>query len=465
MFIKPYTISRNALCPCRSGKKYKHCCADTINSNIKDKYSKFYQEGQYTQALSAYRAFLTQYIIWYNQHTVPFVDSKPLEADEILRIDIDALIETLHGIACCLNKLDKTDEIDPFLRRCTDIVQDDRFEFCILGERALWFLIQGNDHMSKQILITAKGLDSSRMVTIYYGRMYLNLFLELLWIEIPLGESLQILHALSTKVDDPLRELYQLARKAMLYFVYLDVESATSTIDEAIIKLQKLQKKENKDESILMAGASVFYAKGIICKDSSALVKACDLYKDLLVFFNDNEFVSAINHCLGQLYHYLGEYQISNNHLQIAFDSTASPDDGLVIDFAKSFIMLDKIEQAQELIQTLVINNMEDLYKIDYYSLISQIAIKENNHELAQQIQPQLAGLNSTVPIFREMISSKLIALMEMVARGKDSTTIPQMLRDAISKYLLLQPNFFGLGINLNEIIKPKKHIRKVKPK
>lgn len=461
MFIKPYTVSRNALCPCRSGKKYKHCCADTINTNLKDKYSKFYQAGQYTQALSAYRAFLTQYIIWYNQHTVPFVDDKPLEADEILRLDIDALIETLHGIACCLNKLDKPDEIDPFLRRCTDIVQDDRYEFCILGERALWFLIQGDNHKSKQILIPAKGLESSRMVTTYYGRLYLNLFLESLWVEIPLGESLQILHALSTNVDDPLRELYQLARKALIYFVYLDIESATSTIDEAIVKLQKLQKTEDKDESLLMVGASVYQVKGMICKDNSAMVKACDLYKDLLTFLNDNEYVSAINHCLGQLYYDLREYQIANNHLQIAYDSTTSPHEGLVIDLAKSFIMLNDIKQAQEFLQTLDINNMEDLYKIDYYSLISQIAIKKNNRELAEQIQPQLAGLNATVPIFREMISDNRIALMEMVASGKDSTTIPKVLREAISKYLLLQPNFFGLGINLNELIKPKKHTRK----
>lgn len=60
------------------------------------------------------------------------------------------------------------------------------------------------------------------------------------------------------------------------------------------------------------------------------------------------------------------------------------------------------------------------------------------------------------------MISGNRIALMEMVANGKDSTTRLKVLRESISKYLIFQPNFFGLGINLNELIKPKKHTKRI---
>ncbi len=91
--------------------------------------------------------------------------------------------------------------------------------------------------------------------------------------------------------------------------------------------------------------------------------------------------------------------------------------------------------------------------------------IEENDRELAEQVQHQLAGMHVTAPIFKEMISENRIALMEMLASGKDSTTILKSFRKAISKYLLLQPNFFGLGVNINELIKPKEHTQKVNQK
>lgn len=126
MLVKPYIISRNSLCPCRSGKKFKHCCANTLSTDIKYKYHEFFKAKQYARALRAYRAFLTQYIVWYNEHTVPFVKDRPLEADSLLCIDIDAVIETVHGITSCFHNLGKTDEIDPFLIRASDIIADER---------------------------------------------------------------------------------------------------------------------------------------------------------------------------------------------------------------------------------------------------------------------------------------------------------------------------------------------------
>jgi tetratricopeptide (TPR) repeat protein len=455
MLIKPFNIDKNGLCPCRSGKKYKDCCEEKIKTSIKDKSFKFYQAGQYHQALLAYRAWLTQYIIWYNEHTVPFVKDKPAEADDILRIDIDALIEIIQGVASCLNKLDKTGEIDAFLGRCTNIVDDERFRFCILGARAAWFLAKENENMAKRIMLSAKGLDSTKIVSVYYGRLYLNLFLDLCWVELPLGENLHIIHDLSSKVDDPLREVYQLTRKAMIYFLYLDGESAISTIDEAINKLNNLR---DRDESTLVAGASVYYAKAIICKDTDALIKACDLFKELLAIHKECELVSAINHSLGQLYNNLGDYMLSNNHLQIAISSIDSPSVGLIIDYAKSFIMVDKMNDAKELLKTIKTDEMEDLFKIDYYYLLSQIALRENDRELAQQILLKLDVVNSYPPIFKEMISNIRISLLEMLSSKEESRHFLQNVRDSMSKYLLLQPNFFGFGININEIIKPKKN-------
>ena len=459
--MKPYTISRNSLCPCRSGKKFKHCCANTLSTDIKDKYGELFQAKQYARALIAYRAFLTQYIIWYNEHTVPFVEDRPLEADSLLSLDIDAVIETVHGITSCFRQLGEFDEIDPFLIRASDIITEERYEFCILGERTLNFLIQGNESKTKQILSSIKNIDVSRMATTYYCRQYLDLFSEFFWYEIPLAKNLEILEKLLSKVDDSLGELNQIARKAIILFVYLDLESATSEIDKAISKLQQLKGTANKDQQMLMTGALLYKEKGIICADKSAMLKACDMCEALLVLSDDCEYSSTINHCLGQLYENLGDNHKANHHFHIAYDLISTPKDAVTIDLAKSYALLGDTKKAQEYLQTLELNSIKDILKIDYYMVSAQIAIQDKNRDFASQILQQILELKVAIPIFRELISNNRSALAEMIADGKDSISILQRFREVVSKYLLLQPNFFGLGINLNELIAPKKHDRK----
>ena len=137
------------------------------------------------------------------------------------------------------------------------------------------------------------------------------------------------------------------------------------------------------------------------------------------------------------------------------------PIDEVVIDLAKSYSLLGDTKKAQEYLQTLDLNSIKDILKIDYYTVGAQIAIQDNDRDLANQILQQILELKVTIPIFRELISNKRFALVEMIADGKDSISILQRFREVVSKYLLLQPNFFGLGINFNELIAPKKHDRK----
>ena len=58
-----WKIERNSLCPCRSGKKYKKCCALTLHTDLKDTATKYYENKDYKTAEIGFRSFLTQYII------------------------------------------------------------------------------------------------------------------------------------------------------------------------------------------------------------------------------------------------------------------------------------------------------------------------------------------------------------------------------------------------------------------
>lgn len=95
-----------------------------------------YDQNRYEEAEEAYRAWLTQYIIWYNEHTVPFVKDKPKDADELLVVDIEAITSILYSIRNCLYHQGKEDEIGPFLKKASDIIDDHRFRSNIGSLRA-----------------------------------------------------------------------------------------------------------------------------------------------------------------------------------------------------------------------------------------------------------------------------------------------------------------------------------------
>ncbi|MBU0635165.1 hypothetical protein KJ627_03630 [Patescibacteria group bacterium] len=48
------------------------------------------------------------------------------------------------------------------------------------------------------------------------------------------------------------------------------------------------------------------------------------------------------------------------------------------------------------------------------------------------------------------------VVMLEMLANKGDQKGLMHKLRDIFSRYLILQPNIFGIGINFNEIIKVK---------
>jgi hypothetical protein len=126
--LKKYKIARNSLCPCKSGKKYKKCCASSLDQNQLTTALSLYKNGDFMNAEKKFRHHLTKYIIWHHEHTMPFILHDPLNANELFKLDIEAVIEILTFIANCLYHQNKKREIDNFLSKTYDIIDDKRFK-------------------------------------------------------------------------------------------------------------------------------------------------------------------------------------------------------------------------------------------------------------------------------------------------------------------------------------------------
>jgi len=56
-----------------------------------------YADARYDEAERAFRSWLTQYTVWFHEHTVPFVEDDPVNADELLVVDIE---DRAAGMTC-----------------------------------------------------------------------------------------------------------------------------------------------------------------------------------------------------------------------------------------------------------------------------------------------------------------------------------------------------------------------------
>lgn len=447
-----WKIERNSACPCRSGKKYKNCCAKNIDTELKNKAYDYYKKGDYATAEVGFRAFLTQYITWYHEHTVPFYRQQPAKAEGLLIVDIEAVIETIGLIESCLYEQGKKDEIVPFLIRAEDIIKDRRYRVLVKLKRAARLAAEGLFNETSEILRTIDIKDLSLIRG--QSKRLVGLYLDFLWYKLPITEALQITDSLSAESLDAAENLDLSCTKALILLVHLDQKTAAKIIDDALAAF-KLTKEEDFLE--LHAQANAYRLKYIIGHDKEYGMKAIRAYEKLFHFLKEwPDSMAWCEYQIGQLYYDLENYEEALHHLQLSYKINPSSL-SVKLDLAKTYAHLGDKTNALNFLDQINKAEIDDNLKVDYLRILAEIAILETNHDAAKEISSELSELKLSMPIISELRNSIRISLFEMLSTTKPSQGLLERFRKSISRYLVLQPNFFGIGININEIIKPPK--------
>jgi hypothetical protein len=102
-----YAVSRNSVCLCGSGLKYKRCCESRVSrgADMLDIASQAYKNGDFQGELLARRAHVTWYRIVHQKHTVPLVHAREILGNRLMEIDIAALGDSVSGLMGCYFRL------------------------------------------------------------------------------------------------------------------------------------------------------------------------------------------------------------------------------------------------------------------------------------------------------------------------------------------------------------------------
>jgi len=456
-----YKINRNDPCLCGSGLKFKKCCKPILeddgidDSNYAGKGHHYFNKKNFKDAERYYRAHLTQYIIWYHEHTEPFRKARPEDAEHIFSIDIEALNEIADLISRSLFKQGKIDEMFTLYTHLSPLIDDIRYTFYIDTQIALLLIYQDKFKKAEKLLSKDIYIDLEAIPLTDMGKRALEIYLQAVYLRSPAIKLLRIIERVLDSEISISTQLHFLNEKVKIAFLHKDTDLAKKTALEMKKMLPNLKKVKSKERIIIEDMLPTTYGMlSIILNDSNYYVeriKICE--KNIKKKGRDSQHIACQHVLIAQSYIELGENKKGKDFLLKAIDIENRPE--YLLDLVRVNLRLDLQEEAIQNLESIDYANLTEELKIDYLSYYTDIALTNKDKSLAHVTEKQLAALEVHLPYLHALASGYRSLLLNFISEKQSPKSLLTKLRKFAAEKLILQPTIFGIGINLNELIRP----------
>ncbi|MFM5637416.1 SEC-C metal-binding domain-containing protein [Aeromonas veronii] len=449
-----YQPPLNSQCLCGSGLKFKRCCLgenDIACSLYIDKANDLMKKNDYKNALRYVRRGITNYTILHKTNTEPYIGIKNEGAFKLLELDIKALSELTENLLFCYRGLSDYSSLGGDLERLRRNIFDIRWQRKITYYQILALLGDNwSNDIGKRELKKLMPLHEEDEIEI--TQLYLHFYSE----DLPFKRKVDLLDNLIKEIKTPSQKLQYQVAKAVQYLCIGDDSEAESLIEKAI-KTYELSEQNNNLYGCIQH-ARALSLLGDIKHSAELKAQAIKAFESLI---NDDSWtdvgIANIYFELGKCLYHIKEFKKSIDMYQKSIDI----DDSIIV---KVFISQSELElNDKNAINTikdveqslLMLSNAERLDFIFTYAAIS-IAFKQS--EMIDRSFHYLADLSSLEPIFEKHKSTLLIEISSIYNSGKleQQSSILKRLKSLFhlaNRYIILQPNIAGVGININQIL------------
>lgn len=416
----------------------------SVESHLRAKEA--FKQGKYNEALTHARKWLTWYRLCHLAHTVPFLRSGTPESKALLKIDIEALNEGVSTLISCYAKCGLLSQVPQLLAAVSNSIHDDQWTWKIRYHRALWHIVYNNDNTAARNEI--KDINISKV----NDDDLLSLHLQLHVGELDLESKLKICARIALVTDSPSYKLkYQTLRGI---FLNLSGESkrGTAEIEKAIQEYTDLpdHKKSFYGDFELahsVHSLAVFTNNRELSKDASVrysnIVKRAEAeslgpsYISEALKYNADACLDA-----GEVSMAIELYKRS---LSLCHSSLTE------IFYARAMVYQNRLVEAKGILRSLNYDNLEPSGQFDYGVTAALLAFSSKDKNDINAAVKSLRGAGEKMLYFNNMRSEIIANLYEIEAI--DNTGAAEKGIRKLLRYAELKPNFFGIGINLNEII------------
>lgn len=450
---------RNAECLCGSGLKFKRCCADNLPGfDIGKKVRKALNQGDYSSALAAIRADVTQYTIWHKTHTEPVLRAKPTLSitpgkKTLLEIDVGALSDHVESLQSCYQELGRRDEFPATLERLRSNINHPRWHRRIVYLHALHALSPNwNEMAGRQELKKLGSVEAETDVEI------LQLYIDLFGSTLGFAERQRLIDRVILLAEKKVDRLHYRCLKGVGYLMIGDQQGAESELASALESYQASRDESSESLYEKHRYAMATELLGRLRDDSTLLDITIQLCNELL----DSDKWTASGRAsvyrqLGDAHRCKSEWSAARDAYIKAIEFQHLPVFNVFL--AECLLHLDGPKVASTTLNSISIKDLDVSEAIDYIFTFALVAIEGGEEEILKSAEQQLRSLEISEPYFQKHRESLLLSIIDTLRNGPSATRtqsarlILKGMASTIARYLKLEPNIMGIGFNVGKML------------
>lgn len=437
---------RNEPCSCGSGLKFKKCCSGTYSSSAAKLFRSAYNSGNYQEALIQARRHFTWYVLSHKAHTVQMIQANHLGAEDLLKLDIEALSDLLENLQHCYLRLGIGDDFPLVIGRVRVAIDDARWLEKVAYVHGLWQRFHHNDKSAAFEAIASIDFTSCNDPNI------LSLYIEVCPKRLTLIESLAVIDRLLANSTDEAVLLQYRVLKAVRFYQVCQNEEGDRCFEDAIRKFELLphDKKSHNGKRHLAFALEMF---GKISQRANLTERAKTLAEELILEARENSYsptyIAELLRLIADCDEALGSHALA---IAVYRDSLDHDDKELTkIFLARSLCHNHEELKAADLLSSIQGRYLDEPGRFDLaisWAVLAASTRRDDHLELAKNL---LKGVEAHDPVFIQLRDKLMIDLLETSPTYR-AGVLQRFLR-GINKYIILEPNFAGIGVNLNRII------------
>lgn len=447
--IKPLTQlepGRNSPCLCGSGKKFKRCCMEVYKSHSLNESFQLFNKGKYEEALLACRRHVTWYRLCHYAHTMPMLLSGNKRGNDLLIIDLEALADSIGLLHRCYSNVGRSDDFPTVLEYLSEAIDDSRWQDKVKYFKAIWWLIDKQDREAALSCLTGVDFDVCRDPKI------LEVFIDVAPSGMSFKKKIELIERVIKYINKPSEILQYSLLKGIAYFLISEISDACLIISKAIEEYELVDKEEKTTYGYYQ------YAHGLqilgeISSDATKIRDAVTQFSLVLKIAQEDNytpvFFADIEREIGNCYSDLGEFDTAVQHYK---NSVERFDSGLTRVFqARANTNLEKLDESRDILAGINSTHFDVHEYFDYAITWGMIALKSQDAMDIEQAKKHLRNSETVWPFFESKRDKLLISLLEASPKQEKGTF--RRLTSQLNRYISLNPNVFGVGIDLNKIV------------
>jgi len=365
----------------------------------------------------------------------------------MLYVDVRALSEIVSILMRAMSFAGKGSEFPLALDQLSHAIDSALWEEKIRYFRSLWYLLEEDDQARAIRELSAIELDACRDPEI------LQLHLQLASSGLSLAERLRLVDRVLAVTEKESEKLQYSLVKAMYYALVGEETDAMNLVRTAVdrYRAQDSLKRSEYGEMFLAEALSFL---GRLDEDQAATREALGLYEQLISDrlekgASRGGFLASLRKSAGDCCLTLREFGDAVFYYQESLSTESAELTKLFL--AKAWIELEDLDRGRSMLAQIDVTAFDENCMLDRALFTCDLALKSRTEADRLEAISLLKAATATHPLFEKYRQDALLGLIELKPCGSPKRL--QQVLQRLGRYVTLNPNLFGFGLDLNKVL------------